>query len=196
MLKVSETFRLRSERITLREVTPEDAAGPWAEWMRDAETLRYTEARFAEHTPASLRQYAESMHESADNIFLAILDEDGRHIGNIKLGPVNWRHSYADIGLIIGDKASWGQGYATEAIGLVRDFAFDSAGLHKVTAGIVSPNTGSMRAFEKAGFSLEGRRKDHNLFDGKWRDVILMGCVNPRWRPAQQDSESNRGTEG
>ena len=39
-----------------------------------------------------------------------------KHIGNIKLGPINWIHRYGDISLLIGDKDYWGKGIATEAI--------------------------------------------------------------------------------
>ena len=57
---------------------------------------------------------------------LICLVEDGRHIGNIKLGPIQWLHRRADLSLFIGDKSCWSLGYASEAIGLVRDWAFRS----------------------------------------------------------------------
>ena len=79
-----------------------------------------------------------------------------RHIGNIKLGPIHWLHRRADLSLFIGERKYWGQGYASEAIALVRDWAFRELDLQKLNAGIYSGNHGSRRAFEKCGFELEG----------------------------------------
>ena len=45
-------------------------------------------------------------------------ERDGRHIGNIKIGPVHSYHRRARIGLLIGEKEFWNRGYATEAIKL------------------------------------------------------------------------------
>lgn len=173
---------LKGERIALREVRPSDADGPWASWMRNAEILRYTEARFTEHTPQSLRDFARAMLDAPHSLFLAIEDEGGRHIGNIKLGPVDRGHARASVGIIIGDVESWGKGYGTEAVVLLRDHAFGVLGLHKLTAGAVAANAGSVRVFEKAGFSRDGLLLGHCRYDGRWHDVIALGCVNPVWR--------------
>ncbi|HEY1157453.1 MAG TPA: GNAT family protein, partial [Arthrobacter sp.] len=101
------------------------------------------------------------------NLFAGIfLREGDRHIGNIKLGPINVHHRRADIGLLVGDRACWGKGYASEAIAILSDFAFGRLGLHRLTAGMYAENEGSARAFEKAGYAREGLLRGHWLCDG------------------------------
>lgn len=174
---------LETDRLRLARLGPDDARGPYLDWMRDPEILRYLEARFRDHDAAGLATYIETCNADDRVLMLGIfLKDGGAHIGNIKIGPVNRAHSRADVGFLIGDKACWGQGYATEAIIAITRYGFEAMGLHKVTAGIYDGNTGSYRALIKAGFREEGRRPRQYLCDGEWVDEILVGCESGPWR--------------
>ena len=72
----------------------------------------------------------------------------------------------------------WGNGYASEAISLLTDFAFDTLNLHKLTAGCYEQNMGSLKTFQKAGFEIEGVRKQHCFSNGNYADAILLGKIN------------------
>jgi len=98
-------------------------------------------------------------------------------IGTIKL-HINWVHRHADIGIMIGDKTGWGKGYASEAIGLVKDYAFNILNLHKLWAGIYENNEASHRAFEKNGFKPEGILKEHRFCNGEYINQYIMGVLN------------------
>jgi len=163
-------------RLRLRPVVPGDATDTYAGWMNDPDVVRYTESRYVSHTPESLRAFIETVIKSQSDLFLAItLKQDARHIGNIKLGNMNIRHGSADTGIIIGEKDCWGKGYASEAIGLLADHAFEALGLHKLTAGCYAVNGGSAQAFEYAGFEIEGMLKSQCISDGERVDVVLLG---------------------
>ena len=116
------------------------------------------------------------------SILLAIvIKSDQRHIGNIKLGSINWIHRLADMGILIGEKDCWGKGYATEAIRLVAGYAFEILNLHKLVAGVYSMNEGSSRAFLKAGFMREGAFKEHYFCEGRYVDSEMLGLLAPRY---------------
>ncbi len=169
---------LESERLYLRAVLPNDANEAYCRWMNDPEVNKYLESRFYPHTQETLRDYVTGKLGDVESPFFAIVLKKGdRHIGNIKLGPINTIHRFADIGIIIGERDCWGKGYATEAIRLIVKYAFDTLNLHKVTAGFYEPNLQSMKAFANAGFSQEGVRKSHCYCDGKYVDDILFGLV-------------------
>lgn len=171
---------LEGERIYLREVRLEDANENYSGWMNDPSVNKYLESRFSVHTIENLKEFISNMIGNQANVFFAIVLKDGdRHIGNIKLGPINNVHHFADIGILIGEKDCWGKGYATEAIDLVVKYAFKTLNLHKLTAGCYSPNKGSLNAFKKAGFFQEGVRKEHCYSEGKYVDDILLGLINP-----------------
>ncbi len=124
--------------------------------------------------------YLQADHEVCDEVFFAICSNQNKnHIGNIKLGPVNWIHQCADIGLLIGDKEYWGKGVATEAIQLVVEYAFKKLNLHKLTAGCHSTNIGSIKAFQNAGFVIEGMLKQHSFLQGRYVDAVILGLLTP-----------------
>lgn len=178
------TPTLIGERLVLRPLRAEDADGAYARWMSDPEILRHTEARFGRHTPASLRAFIAEQNANPDVVFLAITEKTegtpSRHIGNIKLGPINRAHRMGDIGIIIGEKACWGRSYAREAIALLKQYAFDTLGLHKLTASCYGENLGSAKAFEAAGFIREGTRSRHCQVEDGWTDVIQLAAFNPQ----------------
>jgi [ribosomal protein S5]-alanine N-acetyltransferase len=170
---------MQSERITLREVRTSDVNDDYYRWMNDREVTQFLESRFFPNSIEGLRKYVESKAFDRDNIFLAIVTkEDDRHIGNIKLGPINWIHRTGDIGILIGEKDCWGKGYAAEAIGLIAEYAFRILNLKKVTASAYDINKGSIKAFVKAGFEIEGERKQQFFCNGKYVNMVLMGLVN------------------
>ena len=164
-----------TKRLLLRALESGDAHGPYAKWMRDEEVLRYIEARFRDRDAKSLSAYIDRMNSSPDNLFLGILEnKTSRHIGNIKIGPINPNHHRAHIGVIIGERDKWGKGYASEAIEALSEYAFRDLGLHRVEAGCYGRNHASVKAFERAGFIVEGNFAWYWRTGGEWDDQVWM----------------------
>lgn len=159
-------------------LTPEHVTDSYVSWLNAPEINQYLESRFATHTVESTRAFVASVLVSPNNLFLGIKSRQlGRHVGNIKLGPIDQHHETGDIGILIGDKAAWGKGIATAAIEAVCGIAATYLKLRKLTAGCYASNAGSQKAFEKAGFLVEGMRPAQFLLDGKAEDLVLMGRV-------------------
>jgi ribosomal-protein-alanine N-acetyltransferase len=139
-----EQHELVGKRLLLREVRLSDANGPYLQWMNDPEVLKYTESRFQPYSKERLCQYIETINKNPDFVFHAItLRDTGRHIGNIKLGPIEKDpigDLVGDVGFIIGAKECWGKGYAAESIRLLAQYAFSSLKLHRLTAGCYAVN--------------------------------------------------------
>ncbi|MBM3516534.1 MAG: GNAT family N-acetyltransferase [Alphaproteobacteria bacterium] len=173
-------LHLDTPRLRLRSLVPDDAEGPYRTWLRDAEITRFLEVRHAPPDGAALRAYIAGMGATAENLLLGIfLDGGRRHIGNIKLGPIDARYRRADLGLLIGDRTEWGKGYGSEAIDAVSGHAFGALGLKRVGAGCYANNLSSIRAFLKVGFREEGRRPQYYRCGEAWIDLVLLGRLNP-----------------
>ena len=173
--------RLFGEQIILRVLRIEDITQDYVDWMNDPTVVQFTESRFQPHTVDSIGSFVEKCRKSPIDILFGIFSKaDELHLGNIKLGPINSYHSIADIGLIIGRKSYWGKGVAKEAIILLKNYAFETLNLHKITASCYVPNRGSEKAFLKAGFEKEGARKLHSKCAGEWVDVTELGCINKK----------------
>ena len=170
---------ISGERIYLREVREEDVNQQYYRWMNNPEVTQYLESRFYPNSMVALREFVKNMQLDRNNIFLAFcLKEDDRHIGNIKLGSINWIHRFADVGLLIGEKDCWRQGYASEAIACLVRYAFDVLNLHKLTAGCYAANQASLKAFQKNGFQIEGNRKKQYICNGIYTDAVMLGLIN------------------
>ncbi len=167
-------------RLTLRSLDETAANGAYLSWMEDPDVLRYLEARHGRHDAHSIAAFIRSANESRDSLLLGMfVRAAGRHIGNIKLGPIDWPNRRGEIGIMIGDRTSWGLGYAREAIGALADHAFTGLGLHKLTAGYIEANAASGRAFAAAGFTVEARYAKHFLADGAWADGMRVARFAP-----------------
>jgi ribosomal-protein-alanine N-acetyltransferase len=167
--------------VSLFLLTPDDVSEDYVSWLNDPLVNQYLESRFQMHTLASTRAFVAEVLASRDSLFLGIRtqlaagDPSRRHVGNIKLASIDEHHRTGEVGIMIGDRASWGKGVATAAIELLCDISRNQLSLRKVTAGCYAANVGSQRAFEKAGFSVEAVRKQQVLLNGVPEDVVLMG---------------------
>jgi len=180
---------LTGEKIYLREIRPSDVSetSNYYRWMNDPGVTRYYQpfGIFPLSVEKLLGHVTDAI-KNPDTVPLAIMlpadREEPVHIGAIQLLSINWLNRFAEIGISI-DRPYWGKGYGTEAVKLVRDYAFSKLDLHKLTAGAYAVNKASLRMLEKAGFTIEGKRTSMILSDGVYVDAVLLGMINPNHLP-------------
>jgi RimJ/RimL family protein N-acetyltransferase len=115
------------------------------------------------------------------NVFsIETLDE--RLIGNCSLFRVDTRSRSAELGIAVGDKEFWGQGYGGEAIELLLAYAFEHLGLHRVYLRFIDFNARGRRCYERCGFREEGRLREAVFVRGRWHDEVVMGILEQEWR--------------
>ena len=176
---INTSPHIEGRNLILRGMVVSDANENYLHWMNDPDINQYLESRFEKTDLIKLRAYVRKTVRERRCLFLAIIRRlSGEHIGNIKIGPVVLPHRFADVGIIIGEKSYWGKGLASEAIRLAKDYAFRKLKINKLTAGAYSNNIGSIRAFKKSGFSVEGVRKKQYLYNGGYVDAVILGCKN------------------
>lgn len=164
--------------ISLRCLQSEDIGENYLHWLRDKDINQFLEVRHNLPTSVSeLQDYVSSINESQNNIMLGIFTNNNKHIGNIKLGPIDKINKRAEVGIILGDKSEWGKGYGTRAIKIASEYAIESLGLIRLTAGMHEPNQGSFRAFEKAGYTYEGTSKSYWQSDDGRLDQLWLCLV-------------------
>lgn len=169
---------MNQSQIYLDRLKTDDVTEDYVNWLNDPVINQYLESRYIKHDIGSVKLFVEAMSQDNKNfLFGMFCRKTFKHIGNIKLGPIDYRYKRADIGLIVGDKNYWGKGIATEAIALLTDFAANDLNLHKLEAGCYTSNIGSLKAFLKEGYLIEGTLKEHVKLDGKWEDCYRLGKV-------------------
>jgi RimJ/RimL family protein N-acetyltransferase len=135
---------------------------------------------FAPMGRAQEERWFEDMVKRTDDYLFAIevqANNQWVHIGNVGLHRIDWRSRSAVFGIAIGDKASWGKGYGTDATRTMLRFAFGELNLHRVELEVFDYNSRAIRAYEKAGFRREGTRRQAHYHDGQYHDAHWMAVL-------------------
>jgi [ribosomal protein S5]-alanine N-acetyltransferase len=129
---------------------------------------------------ATLARWLEVVRK--DVLHLALhLKASGRCIGFGDLGLIDHHHRRCMVGLVIGERALWGQGYGREALGGLLRLAFDRLRLRRVGAQVYAFNERSLRLFEAAGFTREGVLRGNVEKDGAPADEVVFGMLREEW---------------
>jgi RimJ/RimL family protein N-acetyltransferase len=148
-------------------------------WMNDLELARLLD-RARPIGDAEHERWFASLQERSDCTFFAIETRaDGQHIGNVWLWGVDARHRKAEVRIVLGDKGHTGRGLGAEALELIAAYAFDRLNLHKLYAYVLDTNPRARRAFEKAGFHVEGVLKQDRWTGDHYADVFMLGRLLP-----------------
>src|SRR5947209_3197456 len=115
-------IRLRRKRIS-------DAQTDF-EWRRDAELARFDAASPLRTTfPEFLTTFADDLrYPSPFRRVFAIENLDGEHIGNVMYYNIDERRGEAELGITIGDRRFWGQGYGADAVRTFVRYLFEQVG--------------------------------------------------------------------
>ena len=172
---------IESKRLVLKPLSLQHLSQDYIDWLNDEEVYKYLQTG-GNYTQKMLNEYLAEV-ENKDIFFWAIhIKENGLHIGNVKIDPINWQHSRAEYGIMMGRKSEWGKGYATEATLKVIGFCFLKLNIRKLTLGAITDNVDAINLYKKIGFETEGIFKKHGLHQGKYYcDVIRMALFNPSY---------------
>lgn len=178
---------LVGQRVYLRGLEREDLTGEYFQWLNDYEVTRYLQSGRTPNTSEAMEKYYLSMTNSPNDAIFAIIEKKtDRHIGNTKLGTIDWIHRIADFGLMIGARDCWGQGYGTEAARLILDYGFHRLNLHKIILGVAADHIAAIRSYEKAGFRREGLIAKLLYIDGDYKDEVIMGITHDEFYGMQE----------
>ena len=180
--------KIRGRLVVLRAREPGDIDRAMA-WINDYEVARFLIIRYPQSRAAEEDWLRGSMHAGFHGLPLAIDTLDGVHIGNIDLRDIQPENRTGEIGVMIGDKRYWGRGYGSDAVRALTRFAFQTMNLQRVHLRTYEYNERGRAAFTKAGFREEGRLRRHIYMEGRYWDVILMGCL-------REEFEAEDGTGG
>jgi RimJ/RimL family protein N-acetyltransferase len=162
---------LKTPRLYLRPFKTSDINSIYLGWLNDPEVVRYSNQRFVLHTASSCYAYFASFVDTSNSFFLIEESIDGKPIGTATVYRL-LHHGTADIGLMVGERCRWGQGYGREAWEAILEAVLNEPGLRKVTGGTVRPNRAMISIMEKSGMKRESVRFGQELIDGIPVDIL------------------------
>lgn len=175
-------FQLNTERLALRNLTPENTEEMLDYYIRNEEHLRqyeptrdsgfYTYEGQKEILTESFRQFIDGT-----SIDLGIF-KDEKLIGKIKLSNIVFgilRNAFVGYSI---DKEHQGKGYMKEALNTVCSYAFEEMGLHRLEASTLIENSRSQGVLKACGFNELGISEKYLYINGEWRDHKIFYKVN------------------
>ena len=173
---VTEPFpAFEGELVRLRAYEPADFA-PLAALLSDPEVLAGTTAPMPQ-AAADVQRRADRGRASDDEVVFAIDRlEDRRTIGGCGLKGIDAATRRAELGVWIG-KPFWNRGYGTDAVRTLCRYGFRFLNLQRIGLDLVATNERARRAYEKVGFTIEGRRRRFEFADGAYVDSLVMGLL-------------------
>ena len=176
---------IASSKVRLREKRLSDAKGDYT-WRSDSE-LAQLDAAIALDIPFSqyLSEYAfELCYPSSSRREFAIETADGKHIGNCVYYNIDMAKGEAEMGIMIGDRSCWGNGYGTEAVNALLDYIFQHTTLERAYLNTLDWNIRAWKCFQKCGFTECGRlsRDGHNF--------LVMEIRRTDWEQRHSDSKN------
>ncbi len=165
---------LKGKRIGLRPIEIDDLNSLY-EWENDTENW-HTSNNLNPHSRFFLEQY---ILNAQNNIYedkqlrLVIVTNDKEQIGIIDLFEFDPHHKRAAIGIILAPNRRK-QGYGSEALELLIEYADKALNLKQLYCGVGVGNSHSVKLFENKGFTITGTRKAWRLHEGNWADEYFM----------------------
>jgi diamine N-acetyltransferase len=169
---------IRGEKVVLRPVDLKDAPN-LTKWLNDKEVTAYLPFWM----PATVKAEEEWIKaEDPRMTRFAIDTSDGTHIGQCTLRASGGHERVSEVGLFIGEKEYWSQGYGTDAVLTLCTFGFAYQNLDRIALHVVADNAAAIRSYEKAGFQHEGRLRRHRFVHGCLSDLVVMGILREEFR--------------
>ena len=152
-------------------------------WMNDKDTTKFIKKAKKNTTLEDLHFFANEMIASKVDYFFAILlKKNLQHIGNVRLGPIDFKLMKSNFGIMIGSKNFRGIGVGTEVLKLIKELSFGYLKLKQIKFPVVEEHTHAMRLYKNAGFVLNNTLKKTFNKDGKSWKLVEWKMTNPNIR--------------
>lgn len=173
---------LVGERVRLRGVRDDDLP-TLAKWEMDPGRMTTQSNWVVPSSEAAARErIAKWTANEKDDLGFAIetLGDTPVLVGNLGLWGARPKDRCATLGIALG-REHVGRGYGTDAVRVIVNYGFREMGLHRIQLVVAPFNPAGIRAYEKAGFVVEGRRREVVQHDGRWYDEVLMAILDHEW---------------
>jgi len=171
--------------VRLRTYEPDDIETLYR-WYNDPDVRGHLQMRYPLSRANEAAWVERNKTVSYDMFDLAIETLDGSLIGGVSLRTKGPEVRCAELGISLGDKSAWGQGYGTDAMRLVCAIGFQQLDLHRIELWVHAGNDRAMHVYRKVGFTVEGIAREAFFRDGRRVDLLLMGLLATEFAAAGQ----------
>lgn len=155
---------LETKRLFLEPLKLSYLSQVYVNWLNDDVVNQYMTSG-GDYTLEKLKQYLEEVELNPKYFWAIKLKKTNKHIGNIKIDPIDLNSLYGEYGIMIGDRRAWGKGIAKEASEIVLTFCFETLQLKKINLGVHKNNLKAIGLYEKLGFTFEKQSESNKIIN-------------------------------
>lgn len=162
-------------------------------WNNDPELNRLdSEMPYEEESFGAFKKRFEQMSDYPDPTHqdFEIHVKDGSLIGVAYVTAISTHNRHALVGVTIGDRAYWGEGFGRESLALLLDYCFEELNLHRVSAETFEYNEAWENLVREMGFTREGTARDYLRRDGTFWDKGTFGLLEHEYQSKQAELKS------
>lgn len=176
----SKTIYISGKKIYLRPLEKKDINAKYLNWINDEKLSSYLEVHRFPNTIRDLEQYYTNGKNSKNIVLFAIcLKKNHKHIGNCSLTNIDWINRRAQYGRIIGIKNRNFKGLGSEAMELLKEYAFNKINLNSIWTGVNEKNIASIKSNIKSGMKKIGVFPEAVFYNGKLVNMIMF-CITKK----------------
>lgn len=176
--------RSRDGRLAIRPLRSYDLA-EIGRWLEDPQILRLAfGTEQDDQAVLKLGKIYLAEMDAARGSMLGICDSQERLMGFVRFAFFQGDHGRnARIGILLGKKESWGQGFGTSAVQLTLYFLFERKGVRRIELDTAEFNARAQRCFRKCGFEVIPRdRRQPWMESTDPTPKVWMELTRARWR--------------
>jgi [ribosomal protein S5]-alanine N-acetyltransferase len=170
--KSTMTFVL-GNKVRLMPFADADITDAYVGWLNDPVTMRFSNQRFLRHDRQSSQRYLATFSESP-NLFFSVRVQSTEQVIGTMTAYISPMHGTADMGILIGNRSAWGQGFGLDAWTTLMHHLLLQPNIRKVTAGTLACNVPMLSLAARSGMKPDGVRQRQELVDGVAQDILYF----------------------
>lgn len=174
---------IEGSRFKLKSFNEKYITDKYVNWLKNKAINKVIVKAEPDITLSEIDRYCRKLMDSEYDYFFAIvMDKNGQHIGNVRIGPIDYKKNETKFGMMIGNTDYHGQGIGSEAVSLCVKFCFNELKINKIVLEVLEFNKAAIRIYEKNGFETEKMLPNLIYNNGEYMSARIMAVTNPEMR--------------
>tara|TARA_B100000575_G_C23069990_1_gene616253 strand:- start:258 stop:776 length:519 start_codon:yes stop_codon:yes gene_type:complete len=165
-------IEVKSKRIILKPFNSIIPSQKYLRWLRDEEISRYI-IKSKYNSIDEIKKFLISMNSYNNYFFKIIIIKNSEHVGNIRIGPINFKNLSSKFGIMIGNRNYHGIGIGKEATKLAENFIFSFLNLKKMEFECITENIAAMNMYRSLNFN-EKKIKRKLIINGNTFNQVIF----------------------
>lgn len=128
-----------------------------------------------------ISNYISRIVKDEDRYDFLILNKDKEIIGESVLNEIDREINSCNFRICLFKKEDCGKGLGKEAIELTINYGFEKLNLNRIELEVFDFNNRAYKAYKNCGFIEEGRKREAEIIDGKYWDIIIMSILRKEY---------------